>query len=386
MLEDGEGDTTAEGETSTPERVSEQMNSTLVSVVMVVCNVDRFLAESIESILDQTFRKFEFIIVDFGSTDKSVAIASSYARKDSRIKLHTIPHCGLAEARNAACLLAQGQYIAIMDADDIAIRDRLMWQVDFMEKHPEVGVLGGAFEWVDATGAPLLTVRHPLGNAEIQSGLLNGCPLKQPTVLVRREAFAVVGGYRTLFAQSEDFDLWLRIGERFELANLSQVVLRYRIHPHQISLRKRSEQTLCHLAARASALSRRNGSPDPLASVKEITPAVLATLGVSKATQQAQLTWIYRDWIRIMSMAGEYSAALKAALEFLRFDLEYVQRRDIADMWLAAARLHLKQRSFFSTFVAAGHAVLTRPVVAGRLLQGLLRRLRFRTLAAEVRH
>jgi glycosyltransferase involved in cell wall biosynthesis len=362
------------------------MLSPLVSVVMVVCNVDRFLTESIESILGQTFREFEFIIVDFGSTDKSATIASSYAAKDSRIKLHTIPHCGLAEARNTGCLLAQGQYIAIMDADDIAIRDRLMWQVDFMDKHPEVGVLGGAFEWVDATGASLLTVRHPLGNNEIQSGLLNGCPLKQPTVLIRREAFAIAGGYRAVFAQSEDFDLWLRIGERFPLANLEQVVLKYRIHPHQISLCKRTEQTLCHLAARAAALSRRNGNPDPLASVKEITPAVLATLGVSKATQQAHLTWIYRDWIRIMSMAGEYSAALKATLEFLRFDLEYVHRRDIADMWLTAARLHLRQKSFCATFVAAGHAVLTWPVVVGRPLRRLLRRLRFPAVADEVRH
>src|ERR1700733_11651747 len=118
------------------------MNRPLVSVAMVVCNVDRFLSESIESILAQTFREFEFIIVDFGSTDKSTTIASSYAAQDSRIKLHTIPCCGLAEARNASCLLAQAQYIAIMDADDIATRDRLMWQVDFMEKRSEVGVLG----------------------------------------------------------------------------------------------------------------------------------------------------------------------------------------------------------------------------------------------------
>jgi hypothetical protein len=362
------------------------MLSPLVSVVMVVCNVDRFLSESIESILGQTFREFEFIILDFGSTDKTATIASSYAAKDSRIRLHTIPHCGLAEARNAACVLAQGQYIAIMDADDIAIKDRLMLQVDFMEKHPEVGVLGGAFEWIDATGAPMLVVRHPLGNAEIQSGLLHGCPLKQPTVLIRREAFAAAGGYRAVFAQSEDFDLWLRIGERFELANLDQVVLKYRVHPNQISLRRLSEQALSHLAARASALSRRNGSPDPLASVTEITPAVLATMGLSKATQQAQVTWGYRDWIRIQSMAGEYPAALKAALEFLRSDLKYVESRDVADMWLVAAHLHLRQRNFFSTFIAAGHAFLTRPVLAPRLLRGLLRRLPFRTAVAEVGH
>ena len=98
------------------------MNKPLISVVMVICNVDRFLAEAIESILAQSFRDFEFIIVDFGSADNSKAIASHYAAEDTRIKFHEIPHCGLAEARNAGCALAQARYIAIMDADDVSLR------------------------------------------------------------------------------------------------------------------------------------------------------------------------------------------------------------------------------------------------------------------------
>src|SRR6516225_9438340 len=89
------------------------MNKPIVSVVMVVCNVERFLAEAIESILAQTFRDFEFIIIDYGSSDRSRSIISSLAAKDKRIKLHEIPHCILPEARNAGCFLAQGQYIAL---------------------------------------------------------------------------------------------------------------------------------------------------------------------------------------------------------------------------------------------------------------------------------
>ena len=100
------------------------MNEPVVSVAMVVCNVERFLAEAIESILAQTYRDFEFVIVDFGSTDRSKEIIAGYAAKDSRVKLHEIPHCGLAEARNAGCFLAQGQYIAIMDADDVSLPER----------------------------------------------------------------------------------------------------------------------------------------------------------------------------------------------------------------------------------------------------------------------
>ena len=138
-----------------------KMNKPVVSVVMIVCNVERFLAEAIQSILDQTFREFEFLVVDFGSTDKSKSIVSSFAVKDERIKLFEIANCGLAEARNAGCFLAQGRYIAMIDADDISLPERLQWQVEFMEKHPEVGLLGGAREVFDSNGRNLFTWSDP---------------------------------------------------------------------------------------------------------------------------------------------------------------------------------------------------------------------------------
>src|SRR5579864_1050140 len=128
------------------------MNKPAISVVMVTRNVERFLAEAIESILGQTFQDFEFIIVDFGSMDKSKEIASSYGTKDNRIRLHEIAPCVLAEARNTACRLAQGKYIAVMDSDDVAVADRLLWEFEFMEKHPTVGLLGGATQWINANG------------------------------------------------------------------------------------------------------------------------------------------------------------------------------------------------------------------------------------------
>src|SRR5580700_1613954 len=137
------------------------MSKPEVSVVMVVCNVDRFLTEAIESIFGQTFRDFEFIIVDFGSTDNSKSIIASCAAKDPRIRFHEIRHCGLAEARNAACFLAQGQYIAVMDADDVSVPERLQWEAEFLRSHPEVGVVGGAKEWIDATGRSLFINGDP---------------------------------------------------------------------------------------------------------------------------------------------------------------------------------------------------------------------------------
>jgi glycosyltransferase involved in cell wall biosynthesis len=235
------------------------MNTPTVSVVMVVCNVDRFLAESIKSILGQSLREFEFIIVDFGSTDKSRAIISEYEAKDDRIKFQTVPHCGLAEARNASCSFARGRYVAIMDADDVSAPQRLAWQVEFLEQYPEVSVLGGAAEWIDKNGRALATFGNPIWDREIRAALLEFCPLWQPSVLMRREAFVDVGGYRPPFAPAEDYDLWLRMSEHFQLGNLKQVVLKYRIHPHQVSIRKQKQQTLGRLAALASASLRKMG-------------------------------------------------------------------------------------------------------------------------------
>ena len=288
------------------------MSRPLVSVTMVVCDVDCFLAEAIESILAQTVREFEFIIVDFGSTDTSKSIISKYAAIDSRIRSREIPHCGLAEARNAACL-AHGKYIAIMDADDVCLPERLAWQVDFMEAHPEVGVVGGAVECIDAAGRVLTTWSNPTENRMIQLALNERCLLRQPTALIRRDAFVALGGYRAPFAQAEDYDLWLRIAERYQLANLEQVVLRYRFHPSQVSVSKRSQQSLCALAAKVAATSRRNGLPDPLNSVAEITPELLAGLGATRTMQQRQLASDLRDWVRNLCNAGEDSAALQAS-------------------------------------------------------------------------
>jgi len=361
------------------------VNKPIISVVMVVCNVDRFLAESIESILGQTYGGFKFIIVEFGSTDKSEAIASTYAAKDSRIKLHKIPHSGLAEARNAGCFLAQGRYVAFMDADDISLPNRLLWQIDFMEQHPEIGLLGGATEWIDPTARSLRINYFPTEDHEIRTALATRCPFCQPTVLIRREAFVLAGGYRAVFAQAEDYDLWLRIAEHFQCANLRQAVLKYRIHPYQLTLRKRAEQTLCALAAQVSASSRRNGNPDPLNSVEEITPALLAALGVSEATQQITVAHDYLFWIRAMYQAGEYSSALQTAIEVLQSSKwEYAERWQIANMRLLTASLYWKQRRFVRSFLAAGRAFMIRPVMLARPLKPLLRWFRFRAVAEEV--
>ena len=352
------------------------MNKPAISVVMVTRNVERFLAEAIESILGQTFQDFEFIIVDFGSTDKSREIVSSYAAKDSRIRLHEIAPCVLAEARNAACHLAQGKYVAVMDSDDVAVPDRLRWEFEFMEKHPAVGLLGGATEWIDSAGRSLYVDRFPLTDLELREAFSEGCPYCQPTVLFRKDAFVLAGGYRAVFSQSEDYDLWLRVAEHFEIANLEQVVLKYRIHPGQISMRQRKEQSLTILAAQLSARERLKGNPDPMNACGEITPALIAGLGVNEAQQESKIVTGYRHWIRRMALAGEHAIALKTANEVARTDWQFDEQWQIADLYVIIAGLYWQQKKFFSSVFSIGRAVAMRPKIVGRPLKPLLERLR----------
>jgi hypothetical protein len=345
----------------------------IVSVVMSVFNGERFLREAIDSILSQTFRDFEFIVINDGSTDGTASILESYAKSDARVRVYYQESKGLIESLNRGCSLAQGKYIARMDADDIAVKDRLMCQVTFMEEHPEVGVLGGAVEYVDATGKLLLTSYLPSEDSDIRSVLLCDVPFAHPTVLIRKEIFRSVGGYRRAFQDAEDFDLWLRIAERCKLANLKAVVLKYRIHPEQVSCRKLRQQVLSVLAARAVASSKKDGSTNSLSSINQVTATVLAELGVSETTQQRALFAAYQSWVNRMSEAHQDSAALSLAMEMLRSSRwQHIERRAIADSWLRAARLYWGQGRFFQGLLSTGHAVVTRPAVAGRPVKRLL--------------
>jgi glycosyl transferase family 2 len=351
----------------------------LVSVVMVVRNVEKFVSEAIESILAQTFRDFEFIIVDFGSTDKTKDIATGYAAKDDRIKLSEIPPCSYIEAKIAACVLPKGRYIAIQDADDISLLDRLQAEVDFMEQHREVGLLGGAVEKIDSAGKRLTIANdYPTEDREIRRVLRDWNPFWHPTVLLLREAFVRAGGYREASSPSDDYDLWLRISEHYQCANLGQVVLKYRVHPKQLSLQQRGQQILCALAAQASATLRAAGQPDPMNSVRLITPAVLAAMGVSELVQKNKIAEGYLSVINQMYKAGEYAAVITSADEMFRLcEGESVEPRLISDAHLVSAKASWKLGKVFHTLVSAGSAVLARPKLVAKPLNPIRRLLGF---------
>jgi hypothetical protein len=344
---------------------------------MVVCNVERFLAEAIESVLNQTFRDFEFIIVDFGSTDASPAIVKSYQAKDDRIQFHVIPHCNLSEARNDCCFRARGKYLALLDADDVALPDRLASQVEYLESHPEIGILGGANDLVDESGRWLGTVAWPENDRELRKTLLNSSPFCASTVTMRLDAFLVVGGYRRAFADTaEDYDLWQRIVERCQGVKLDEVFVRYRLHPGQIGARRLRQLSLGQCVARASGMMRRQGKLDPVDSADSITPELLTELSVSEEDVENTLLASYSTRVLNSLRASNGSSVLPLVDEMLKVlaESKFVRGQVAAETWFAAARVYWHRGSVTKACEAMTRAVLLHPLLVTQIpLRGIPR-------------
>ncbi len=207
-----------------------------VSVVMPVYNAEPYLRPAIESVLGQTYPHFELVLVDDGSTDASRAIAEEFARADRRIRVLCNPrNLGVVAARSRAVAEADpaSAYFAVFDADDICLPDRLQRQVDFLEANLDHALVGGHTLVIDAEGHPFGARRYPTTYAEIARVITRYCPIAHPAAMIRRSALEAIGGYQERFPRCHDYDLWLRMASRFEIANVDAFVLKYRISPTQ---------------------------------------------------------------------------------------------------------------------------------------------------------
>jgi glycosyltransferase involved in cell wall biosynthesis len=198
-----------------------------VSVLMPVYNAESFLVDAIESILQQTYKNFELIIVDDGSTDATPKILSAFAKKDSRIHVITNEsNLGIVQALNNGLLICQGEYVVRMDADDISVHDRLSKQIPVLEKNPEIVVLGASLGYIDAEGKGLGIVRK----CSINKSLLFANPLLHPTVVIRKKTLDKIGVYyQSKYLYAEDYFLWLRLSKEGKLDAIPDIVLNYRI-------------------------------------------------------------------------------------------------------------------------------------------------------------
>jgi glycosyltransferase involved in cell wall biosynthesis len=227
-----------------------------VSVIMSVFNGEKHLREAIESILNQTFSDFEFIIINDGSTDRTQDIAEGFRQLDNRIRLINQSNMGLTKSLNKAIRLARGEFIARMDADDIALPERFEKQVDFLEKHSDVALLGTAYYEIDEKGEVIGEKIFPERDEEIRKIILKCNPFFHASVMVRREVFEIVGLYDESIPFAQDYDFWLRIAGKYKVANLPEPLMKRRYTPVNISIAQENEQLKWALEVRKRALRR----------------------------------------------------------------------------------------------------------------------------------
>lgn len=238
-----------------------------VSVIMSVYNGEEYLREAIDSILNQTFEDFEFIIVDDGSTDRIADILASY--RDPRIKVINQKHLGIAHAKNKAVKASSGEYIAIMDADDISLPERLEVEASFLNHNRDIGIVSCSNYFVDEYGKTILTRSALIGYVLIQKKLLEDMCVNHCSAMIRRKVFKEVGGYRRAFKCSLDYDLFLRIAEVSKIENIKEPLHKYRIRIDSISVAKKVEQDAYAELARRLARERRQCGKDRLEDLNE---------------------------------------------------------------------------------------------------------------------
>jgi hypothetical protein len=212
-----------------------------VTVLLPSHNAAAWLRDAVDSVLRQSFRDFELLIIDDGSTDHTDRLLSAYSDHRIRVFRHA-RNQGLIASLNRGIGLAKGRFLARMDADDVAHRRRLGLQVAFMDANPEVGICGTWFRL--RRGWRRFTVRTPRNHHEIAARLFFRSAFGHPTVMLRREFLEKTGlRYDPQALHAEDYDLWVRARGLTRLANLAQALLDYRVHGEQISLQHLQPQS-----------------------------------------------------------------------------------------------------------------------------------------------
>ncbi|MBI5728355.1 MAG: glycosyltransferase [Candidatus Magasanikbacteria bacterium] len=219
-----------------------------ISVVMAVHNDERYLTAAIRSILDQTWRDFEFLIVNDGSTDGSDDILQEFARKDPRIILVKQDHLGLTAALNVGCRRARGGYMARMDSDDIAAPDRLEKQYHYLEAHPMVAVCGAQGWFINANGRTIGEKNLPCAAEDIRRRLLFNNQCIHSSLFIRKSAFAEAGGYDAHFRKSQDYELLLRLATKYDVVNLPERLVYWRVRSTSLSWQSKAQEWYAILA------------------------------------------------------------------------------------------------------------------------------------------
>ncbi len=209
---------------------------------MSVYNNEHYLKDSIESILNQTYGDFEFLIANDCSLDNSMKVLDSYAKLDDRIRIYNnSENLGLTKTLNKLIKESKGQYIARMDGDDISIPERFEQQMKILKSHPDIGLIFSDIEYMDFEGNLLCRAWTP----QLQKILslldcINYIP--HPTVILKKEVFEKYGYYNEKYITGQDTNLWLRLRGRVNFYHLKEILLRYRLNPNSVSDKRKDKR------------------------------------------------------------------------------------------------------------------------------------------------
>ncbi|MEN8221095.1 MAG: glycosyltransferase [Pseudomonadota bacterium] len=239
-----------------------------LTVIMPVYNAERYLSAAIESVLGQTYKHFKFIIINDGSTDRSGDIIDQYKALDSRILALSQPNSGISQTRNRGLEAAQTEWVALMDADDIMLPERLEQQLAFIEKHTNIRVASCRAIYIDENDNELgRSVCHIKTPDDLNRLLTQNQPigLLNPGVLMHRQTILDLGGYRSQFrVGEEDIDLWTRVAEQGHLILIQDATLmKYRLHSESIVSSPNFQNLMGREWVRACMSARKEGKPEP---------------------------------------------------------------------------------------------------------------------------
>ncbi|MDP2951457.1 MAG: glycosyltransferase family 2 protein [bacterium] len=233
-----------------------QNNNPKVSVIMATCNGERFLRLAVESILNQTFKEFEFLIINDRSTDGTLQILKEFALKDKRIKVITNQeNLGLTKSLNQALKEAKGKYIARMDDDDIAKLTRLEKQFEFMEARPDFALIGCLADVINEEGKVVDEKKLALDYKALKKKLLFNNQLVHSSWFLQSSILKEVGNYNEAFKKAQDYELLLRIAAKHPVCNLPEKLMQWRKRGDSLSFKDNLQQKYA-LKARCNAITK----------------------------------------------------------------------------------------------------------------------------------
>lgn len=235
-----------------------------LSVLVAAYNTVEYVSEALQSISNQSYKDFELVVIDDGSTDGTLDVLNSHAKKEPRMRLISRANKGLIETRNELLQAAEGDLIAWMDSDDISTPDRLARQVSALTSNKNLVCIGGFAQCIDPDGEKLNLERYPIHHPEILLAQMKGGGMRFPTTMARKAHAIKVGGFREPFKMGEDLDFLIRLSEIGEMMNIADTIYLYRQHPTSVCAQQKGNWLAYRDAILSLAVERQLTGKDRL--------------------------------------------------------------------------------------------------------------------------